>query len=132
MVDNTAGGTMGEKTTEETMELYEMLGANSQQNSARGRRGVDNKVQVNNGMATQLTDHPSQVALLNSQTQPSNEVYGLGGIFGHRANMCPHKVYKLEQINYMNTNWTRQHFDPYANTFNPGWRSHPNLSWRNN
>ena len=26
MVNNAAGGTMGEKTTEETMELYEMLG----------------------------------------------------------------------------------------------------------
>ena len=30
MVDNTVGGTMGEKTIEETVELYEMLGANSQ------------------------------------------------------------------------------------------------------
>ena len=29
MVDNSAGGTMGEKTYEETIEFYMMLGANS-------------------------------------------------------------------------------------------------------
>ena len=51
MVDNAAGGAMGEKTDEETVELYEMLGANSEQKNARGRRGVVNEVQVNNGMA---------------------------------------------------------------------------------
>nr|GLL27316.1 uncharacterized protein LOC109169442 [Ipomoea trifida] len=37
MVDNAAGGAMGEKTAEETLTLYEMLGANSQQKSIRGR-----------------------------------------------------------------------------------------------
>nr|GMC63181.1 uncharacterized protein LOC109169442 [Ipomoea batatas] len=37
MVDNAAGGAMGEKTAEETLALYEMLGANSQQKSVRGR-----------------------------------------------------------------------------------------------
>ena len=50
MVDNTAGDAMEEKTAGETIDLYEMLGANSQQNSIRGRRGVVNEVQVNNGM----------------------------------------------------------------------------------
>nr|GMD14512.1 uncharacterized protein LOC109169442 [Ipomoea batatas] len=37
MVDNAVGGAMGEKTAEETLTLYEMLGANSQQKSIRGR-----------------------------------------------------------------------------------------------
>nr|GMD12751.1 uncharacterized protein LOC109169442 [Ipomoea batatas] len=37
MVDNAAGGAMGEKTTEETLALYEMLGANFQQKSIRGQ-----------------------------------------------------------------------------------------------
>ena len=51
MVDNVAGGAMGQKTTKEIVELYEMLGANSQQKSARGRKGVVNEVQVFDGMA---------------------------------------------------------------------------------
>ena len=43
------GGTTGEKIAKDTMELYEMLGANSQQKSESGRRV---EVQINNGMAT--------------------------------------------------------------------------------
>ena len=44
VVDNAVGVAMGEKITEETMELYEILGADSQQKNARGRRGVINEV----------------------------------------------------------------------------------------
>ena len=54
------------------------------------------------------------------------------GAFGHVANICPQNVYEPEQINYMNANQPRQRFDPYANTYNLRWRSHPNFSWRNN
>ena len=50
MVDNAAKSAMREKTTEKIVELYEMLRANSKQNSARGRRGVVNEVQMNNDM----------------------------------------------------------------------------------
>ena len=92
MVDNAAGGAMGEKTVKETMELYEMLGANSQQKSARGRRGVVNEVQVNNGMITQLTELTRQVSSFNSHAQPNNEVCGIFGVFGHER-ICAHKIY---------------------------------------
>ena len=95
---------MGEKIAEETVELYEMLGANSQHKSARGRKFRVNEVQVTNEMAAQLTALTQQVALLNSRAQPNNEVCGLCGTFGHGANMCPQNVYKPEQINFMNAN----------------------------
>ena len=58
---------MEEKTVEETVELYEILGANSQQKSARGKRIGVNKVQTNNEMAAQLTELTRQVAFLNSR-----------------------------------------------------------------
>ena len=32
----------------------------------------------------------------------------------------------------MNANQPKPHFDPYANTYNPRWRSHPNFLWRTN
>ena len=46
--------------------------------------------------------------------------------------MCPQNLYEPKQVNFMNTNQLRPHFDPYANTNNLGRRSHPNFSWRNN
>ena len=26
--------------------------------------------------------------------------------------------------------FTKPNFDPYSNTYNPGWRQHPNFSWK--
>ena len=75
MVDNATGGAMGQKTAEEIVELYEMLGANSQQKSVRERRMRVNK-----------------------------EVCGLCGAFNYGANMCQHNVYEPEQVKLMNAN----------------------------
>ena len=81
VVDNAAWGVMGEKRVEETMELYEMLGANSQQKSVRERRVGVNEVKINSKMVEQLTELTRQVAHLNSCAQPSNKVCGLCGVF---------------------------------------------------
>nr|GMD14739.1 Integrase, catalytic core [Ipomoea batatas] len=37
-----------------------------------------------------------------------------------------------EEANYMGSNTGRQppRNDPYSHTYNPGWRNHPNFSWR--
>jgi hypothetical protein len=36
----------------------------------------------------------------------------------------------VEQANMLNNNFRPQN-NPYSNTYNPGWRNHPNFSWRN-
>ena len=36
-----------------------------------------------------------------------------------------------EQANFI-SNFNRQQHNPYSNTYNPGWRNHPNFSWGNN
>lgn len=43
----------------------------------------------------------------------------------HIADDCPHS---LEQINAFN----RARNDPFSQTYNPGWRNHPNFSWKQN
>ena len=107
MVDNAVGGAIGEKTAEEIVELHEMLGADFQQKSARGKKGVVNEVQMNNDMATQLIVLTRQVALLNSRAQSNNEVSGSCGVFGHGASMCPQNFYEQEQVNFMNIDQLR-------------------------
>ena len=104
MVDNTARSAIEEETAEEIVELYKILGLILNKKSARGRRVGVNEVQNNNGMASQLTKLTRKVALLNNRAQPSNEVCGLCGVFGHGANMCTQNVYEPEQLNYMNAN----------------------------
>ena len=37
----------------------------------------------------------------------------------------------VEQAQYL-SKFPQPQFNQYVNKFNPGWRNHPNLSWRNN
>ncbi|KAI5343278.1 hypothetical protein L3X38_011154 [Prunus dulcis] len=37
-----------------------------------------------------------------------------------------------EQVNLMNSYNQRLRNDPFSNTYDPSWRDHPNLSWKNN
>lgn len=62
MVDNAAGEAAGEKTTQETYDLYEMLGANSQQKSERvGRQVGVQEFSATNEIAMQLSTLTKQV-----------------------------------------------------------------------
>ena len=54
-VDNAAGGAMGEKTAQETYDLYEMLGANSQQKSTRGKQAAF-EINTNSDLAFQVQE----------------------------------------------------------------------------
>ncbi|KAL5739631.1 hypothetical protein ACOSQ2_028811 [Xanthoceras sorbifolium] len=81
-VDNAAGGAIAEKTMEETFQLFEKLGANSQQKSCSSRE------------------------------------------------TC--QEFEQEQVQALNDYPQRQRNDPYSNNYNPGWRNHPNFSWRDN
>ena len=68
MMDNVVGRAMGQKMVEETCD--EMLGANSQQKSVKGRRAVVNEViPAENPLATQVAELTKQVKALTMQQQ---------------------------------------------------------------
>lgn len=73
------GGDVGEMTAQETLNIFEMLRANSQQKSARRRVGV-NEVSTNHELRKQLAELTKQVQLLalqGAQRAPT-----------HEANIC--------------------------------------------
>jgi hypothetical protein len=39
--------------------------------------------------------------------------------------------YLMEQVNAFN-DYKKQSNGPYSETYNPGWRNHPNFSWKQN
>ncbi|XP_026396376.1 uncharacterized protein LOC113291009 [Papaver somniferum] len=47
------------------------------------------------------------------------------------AVLIPSHEEEAEQVNAVFTNQQRQRYDPYSNTYNPGWRDHPNFSYAN-
>jgi hypothetical protein len=50
----------------------------------------------------------------------------------HQAQNCPSMtVFEMEQVNAFN-NFQKPSSGPYSETYNPGWRNHPNFSWKQN
>jgi hypothetical protein len=50
----------------------------------------------------------------------------------HQAQNCPSMtVFEMEQVNAFNS-FQKPASGPYSETYNPGWRNHPNFSWKQN
>jgi len=131
IVDNAAGGTMGNKTSDEIHEIFEMLGANSQQKSIRsGRRGNVNMIKASNDKDEEIARLEKEVQRLNMRE--SVKQCQVCGEHGHTALNCYGEETNHEQVNMMNIGYQKGRNDAFTNTYNPGWRNHPNFSWKNN
>ncbi|KAL5856319.1 hypothetical protein ACOSQ3_003777 [Xanthoceras sorbifolium] len=136
-VDNAAGGAIAEKTMEETFQLFEKLGANSQQKSVRGRKPGVYELKTTPGMVQQMAELSRQVqSLMSSRGKRPDVACSICGVNGHEFDECSSREtcqeFEQEQVQALNDYPQRQRNDPYSNNYNPGWRNHPNFSWRDN
>ncbi|XP_048231776.1 uncharacterized protein LOC125370430 [Ricinus communis] len=112
------------RTPDEVYNIFEMLGANSQQKSVRTKRIEVNEVVANSKMTMQLSELTKQVNMLTStKNSPNNEVCGICGIYGHSANVCSsfdnYRENMYDQINLMDSYQPMHPMnDPYSNTYN--------------
>ncbi|XP_024195919.1 uncharacterized protein LOC112199095 [Rosa chinensis] len=108
-VDSACGGTFMDKTGRQAYDLIEDLADNNRQFHVRDKpargRGVY-ELDTKNGIQNQM------VAL------------------ERKLDMCPMSTLSEEQVNFVGQ--PRQKYDPYSNTYNPGWKDHPNFHWNNN
>ena len=75
--------------------------------------------------ATQMGVHSIQASLQVCELcggSHSSESCQVGNPFGQT---------QVEQAQYVG-NFGRPQNNPYSQTYNPGWRNHPNFSWKNN
>ena len=60
---------------------------------------------------------------------------GICSNIGHTTDMCPtlHEE-PIQQVSAAGVfpGLAQRKYDPYANTYNPSWRDHPNFSYKNN
>ncbi|XP_023886157.1 uncharacterized protein LOC111998291 [Quercus suber] len=119
MVDVAAGGALMSKTHEAAYELLEELASNNYQwiTERAMPRKTAGVLELDS-----ITSLAAQMATLSQQ---------LGN---HSSANCqvgnPFAQLSYGQANYM-SNFQHQN-NPYSNTYNPGWRNHPNVSWSNN
>ncbi|KAM3011138.1 hypothetical protein FF2_029878 [Malus domestica] len=135
-VDNAAGGALKKKNAQESYNIYEMLGSNAQHKDVRGKKLGVYETNANHDLSLQVANLERKLeSVLNLVPKP-NEVCAICNIPSHPTHQCPSREaypeFVQEQVNLMNSYNQRPRNDAFSNTYNPGWRDHPNFSWKNN
>ncbi|XP_031247321.1 uncharacterized protein LOC116105038 [Pistacia vera] len=135
MIDAASGGALVDKTPEAAKQLISNMAANSQQFGTRHDAPPKrvNKVSTSSieQQLSNLTSLVRQLAVGNAQQV---KACGICSTMGHQTDMCPTLQEEgTEQVNVAGNfpGPPRQH-DPYSNTYNLGWRDHPNFSYGGN
>ncbi|XP_027165399.1 uncharacterized protein LOC113765424 [Coffea eugenioides] len=132
-IDAAAGGALMGKSPQEAQSLIEEMAANNYQwANERGnpRRHADMiEMDTLNMLGAQMNN---VVKLLNRQagvgSSSSNAHVACCSVCGgeHDTNDCV----DFEQVQFVNNYNRNAQNNPYSNTYNPGWRNHPNFVWK--
>ncbi|XP_050104654.1 uncharacterized protein LOC126584261 [Malus sylvestris] len=135
-VDNAAGGALKKKNAQESYNIYEMLGSSAQHKDLRGKKVGIYETSSNHELSLQVSNLEKKLEAVLNMVPKTNEVCAICNIPNHLTHQCPSREaypeFVQEQVNLMNSYNQRPRNDVYSNTYNPGWRDHPNLSWKNN
>lgn len=137
MIDAAAGGTLMGKTPEEAYELLDEMASNNYQWSsdrmAPKRAAGVHEINAFSVLAAQVANLSKQLSNMNVNAIQSTNVICDFCAGNHASVDCqvgsPFATSTSEQASFV-SNFQRQN-NPYSNTYNPGWRNHPNLSWGN-
>ncbi|CAN6679374.1 unnamed protein product [Malus baccata var. baccata] len=138
MLDASVGGALVDKTPEAAKVLIANRAHNAQQYEGVGQRDPP-RPQVNEVSAiTELQNQMANLTTLLSQVVEGPKVQnvaacGVCSMQGHLTDKCPQLIENggCETLNVVGFgNQYQPRNDPFSNTYNPGWRDHPNFKWR--
>ncbi|CAN6685894.1 unnamed protein product [Malus baccata var. baccata] len=138
MLDASAGGALVDKTPMAAKILISNRALNAQQYEGVGQRGPPrhqvHEVSTTSDLHSQLANLTSLVSLMAEGMKMQGPIVcGVCSIQGHVSEKCPQLIENggwesVHAIGFQGQNQPRN--DPYSNTYNPGWRDHPNFKWR--
>ncbi|VFQ90151.1 unnamed protein product [Cuscuta campestris] len=131
IVDAASGGALVNKTPAQARELFNTIAQNTQQfgtrdNVVRPVSEIGNSSSLEYKLSA-LTDAISKLVVGNiggSKGKPC----GVCCLEGHPTDACP--TLQNPEVNalFFNNN-NQKKYDPFSNTYNEGWRDHPNLRY---
>ncbi|XP_038697145.1 uncharacterized protein LOC119994293 [Tripterygium wilfordii] len=119
-VNNYAGGSIRNMTPTECQTLFERIAIETQHSEVRGKRAGVYEISNFDSFAPK-----SQVDAISTKLDM------LLAMNGHTTQGVDFPEFVQEQANMMNSYNRNPRFDPYSNSYNPGFRAHPNFSWKN-
>ena len=130
-----SGGALVDKTPEAAHQLISNMAANSKQFGTHGdfpSKRV-NELSISN-FENKVNDLTSFVRSLACGNVQQVKVCSICSLQGHASDMCPTMqedyIEQAHAIDGFNGQPQRK-YDPFSNTYNPGWRDHPNLHYGN-
>ncbi|XP_027181678.1 uncharacterized protein LOC113780069 [Coffea eugenioides] len=134
IIDAASGGALANKTPREAWDLIEAMAENSQQFGSRESNPTRrvNEAETSS-IQQQLSELTSAVRQLAMRDTPRAKVCGICTSMDHCTDSCPIlQEDGAEQVNMAGgVPAPRRQYDPYSNTYNTGWRDHPNFSYGN-
>ncbi|KAK5840870.1 hypothetical protein PVK06_009775 [Gossypium arboreum] len=132
MVDAASGGALVNMTPQPARDLISTMAANSQQFRANPEppRRVH---QLSNSTIEDRLDRLTNIvnSLITEKSKPAR-VCGICATPEHTtdacSSLCDDSMAHLDAVGNF-PGLPQRRYDPYANTYNPGWRDHPNFSY---
>ncbi|KAJ9535703.1 hypothetical protein OSB04_un001141 [Centaurea solstitialis] len=133
MMDAASGGAIVNKTPTEAKALINTMAENSKQfgarsDTSRGAREVHVK-----SLETKISDLTNLVKQLAMGNIYQVNACGLCSSVEHSTDACPSLQEEGAQVNAIGGGNFQQYNnrvnDPFSNTYNPGWRNHPNFGY---
>ncbi|CAN6712684.1 unnamed protein product [Malus baccata var. baccata] len=139
MLDASVGGALVDKISTAAKTLIANRALNAQQYEGVGQMSNPRQHQVNEVSAiTELQNQMANLTTLLFQVVEDPKVQnvavcGVCSTHGHLTDKCPQLIENggwetLNAVGFGNQYQPRN--DPFSNTYNPGWRDHPNFKWR--
>ncbi|XP_073152066.1 uncharacterized protein [Henckelia pumila] len=135
MVDAASGGALVNKKPQEASDLIANMAANAQQFGTRKDNALRHVKEVSVSLIDQKLDSLTSLLekLVVGQAQQIKSC-GICLVVGHSTDMCPTlQEDPTQQANAIGgfPGQPQRRYDPYSNTYNSGWRDHPNFSYKN-
>ncbi|XP_058765609.1 uncharacterized protein LOC131639097 [Vicia villosa] len=140
LIDTAAGGSTNFKTVTEIKKIIDAIAVNehlelydrsvNQPEVLVDLKLTNQAVKMEEQIAAEVERRMKQMALEKqtvAQVQPVQPIQAVScEICGgpHFAVHCVVTAQQVEEINFLKQN------NPYSNTYNPGWKNHPNFSWK--
>ncbi|KAL0409718.1 UNVERIFIED_CONTAM: hypothetical protein Sradi_1906200 [Sesamum radiatum] len=132
LVDAASGGALYDKTPTEVRKLITIMAANNQQFGNRSNNPPRKVNEVSISIDERLDKLTSLVERLIVGNTQQVKACGICTSSGHATNACP----TLHEECTMHANAvggfsgpSQRGYTPFSNTYNPGWRDHPNLRY---
>ena len=145
MIDAASGGALVDKTPAAARLLIENMAENSQQFGTRAGSSTRQVGEVTSCESSrvekkldELTEFLKQIALNQAPPVKAVQVCGICSCESHTSDMCPQLQEDPTSVAAGNifpgrpqNQSGQQGYNPYSNTYNPGWKDHHNFRWSN-